>query len=115
MIGLIAAAVVVGLVYFGRGQRKKHGFALRLLLMESGSEVAVHTRAEAEVIFVHSGNLEMKWDGGSITLGAGDTLTIPIGLARSFHNSSPDEVVAYVVRGSDNPKAPSFVAKEAAE
>lgn len=35
-----------------------------------------------EVVFVHQGTASIAWDGGSVTLGEGDTMTIPIGLER---------------------------------
>ena len=92
-----------------------HGFALRVLRMTSGAEVPLHTRMESEVIFVHRGSLEVKWADGRIVMGAGDTLTIPMGLPRSLRNTASDRLVAYVVRGDDNPRSPTFVAQEAAE
>ena len=95
--------------------RWKHGFALRVLRMASGAEVPLHTRLESEVIFVHRGSLEVKWAGGCIVMGAGDTLAIPTGLPHRLRNSASDQLVAYVVRGDDNPRSPTFVAQEAAE
>lgn len=37
-----------------------------------------------EVLFVQRGTLRVTWSGGSIDLSAGDTMTVPIGLARTL-------------------------------
>jgi quercetin dioxygenase-like cupin family protein len=42
------------------------------------------TTAAPEVLFVHSGTLDLTWDGGSTTLGPGDTITVPVGLERTL-------------------------------
>ncbi len=91
-----------------------HGFNLRCLKMATGSAVASHVREEAEVIFVHEGALEVSWPGGEILLGAGDTLSVPKGLARTFCATSSQDLVAFVVRGGDAPAAPRFVNERAA-
>ncbi|MGI9425405.1 MAG: cupin domain-containing protein [Hyphomicrobiaceae bacterium] len=92
-----------------------HGFAMRALRMVSGASVPDHARAESEVIFVHQGTLEVTWAGGALVLGAGDTLTIPEGLVHGLRNAASGPLVAYVVRGSENPHGPTFAAQEAAE
>lgn len=85
-----------------------HGFCLRLLRLASGAQTRTHTRAEAEILFVQSGTLEITTPDGSIILGAGDTFTTPIGLPRRFRATSSDGCVAYVVRGAESPAAPVF-------
>lgn len=85
-----------------------HGFNLRLLTLQSGAYVPHHARAEAEVLFVQSGTLEVSWAGGSMLLGAGDTLTVPIGLAHAFRNTASVPAEVFVVRGSDDPAMPVF-------
>ncbi len=52
------------------------------------------TPAAPEVLFVHAGALTMSWDGGELTLGAGDTMTVPVGLARTL---AGDAVIYRVV------------------
>lgn len=42
------------------------------------------TPAAPEVLFVHTGALTISWDGGPLTLGAGDTMTVPVGLERTL-------------------------------
>ncbi len=86
-----------------------HGFSLRLLRLTSGAKTAAHVRHEAEVVFVQSGTLEIATPDGAIMLGSGDTFSTPIGLARSFRATASDGCVAYLVRGAESPKAPTFV------
>ena len=85
-----------------------HGFALRQLRMTSGARIPLHTRFEPEVIFVHDGELSVSWPEGEVVMRQGDTMSVPVGIPRSFRNSGPGRAVAYVVRGSDNPAAPRF-------
>ena len=62
----------------------QHDFALRRLKLETGATIPQHSRAEQEVIFVQSGTLEFNWDDGKLILGAGDTLTVPVGLLHGY-------------------------------
>ena len=48
-----------------------------------------------EVIFVHQGTAGLTWNGGTLMLGAGDTITIPVGLERTISG----EAVVYRVQG----------------
>ena len=50
-----------------------------------------------EVLFVHEGELTVTWSDGALTLGAGDTMTVPVGLQRTL--SGPSGCVAYRVKG----------------
>lgn len=86
-----------------------HGFNLRRLTLTSGAYVPQHARREVEVIFVHAGTLEVSWDGGAIVMGAGDTLSVPIGLPHALRNTASVDLVAFVVRGGDAPAMPEFV------
>ncbi|KUR80291.1 cupin domain-containing protein [Novosphingobium sp. FSW06-99] len=86
----------------------RHGFNLRQLTLQSGAYVPHHSRAEAEVLFIQSGTLEVSWPEGSLIMGAGDTLTVPIGLPRAFRNTASVPCVAFVVRGTDDPARPVF-------
>jgi mannose-6-phosphate isomerase-like protein (cupin superfamily) len=91
-----------------------HGFNLRRLTLESGALVPPHARAECEVIFVHEGTLEIQWDGGSLLMGAGDTLSVPVGLYHGFRNTASVPARAFVVRGGETPDMPVFAAHDAA-
>jgi mannose-6-phosphate isomerase-like protein (cupin superfamily) len=57
---------------------------------------------------VQSGTLEYSWDGGSLIMGAGDTLTVPVGLMHAFRNPSSADAIAFVIRGAAAPAAPTF-------
>ncbi len=67
------------------------------------------------MIFVQSGTLEFTWDGGSLIMGAGDTLTVPIGLMHGFRNPASADAIAFVIRGAASPAAPVFATAQAAE
>lgn len=85
-----------------------HGFNLRRLKMRTGAYIPHHARAEVEVVFVQSGTLEVSWAGGEIVMGAGDTLSVPVGLPHAFRNTASVDLVAFVVRGGDSPALPIF-------
>lgn len=84
------------------------GFNLRQLTLQTGAFVPLHARQEAEVVILHQGTLEVRWDGGVIVMGAGDTLTVPVGLQHSFRNAASVPAVAFVVRGTEDPSLPVF-------
>lgn len=88
----------------------RHGFNLRRLRLETGAYVPLHARSEAEVILVQSGTLEVSWPDGAVIMGAGDTLTTPVGLPRAFRNTASAPLVAFVVRGGEDPAPPIFAA-----
>jgi mannose-6-phosphate isomerase-like protein (cupin superfamily) len=85
-----------------------HGFHVRSLQLAPGARIPRHRRLEAEVLLLHRGALAIEWDGGTLDLGPGDTLTVPIGLPRTFANRGAQPVEVYVVRGGDAPAAPRF-------
>mgnify|MGYP001827498618 CR=1 FL=1 len=87
-----------------------HGFNVRYQTIDPGVETSSHSRAEEEVIFVHQGTLTVHLPGGDLEVTPGDTLTIPIGMVRSFENRADEVVKAYVVRGGDQPQAAEIAA-----
>lgn len=48
-----------------------------------------------EVLFVHTGTLNVAWDDGVLTLGAGDTMTVPVEVERTLSG----DAVVYRVSG----------------
>jgi mannose-6-phosphate isomerase-like protein (cupin superfamily) len=92
----------------------QHGFALRRLKLETGAATPMHARGEQEVIFVQSGTLEFDWAGGRLIMGAGDTLTVPVGLAHAYRNPASADAIAFVIRGAAAPAAPVFAENRAA-
>ena len=85
-----------------------HDLNLRRLTLQTGAYIPMHARQEVEVLFVQSGTLEVSWDGGELMLGAGDTLSVPVGLERAFRNTASVPAVLFVVRGTEDPGMPVF-------
>jgi len=92
----------------------EHGFTLRQLRMQTGATVAPHARQEREVLFVQEGTLEVGLEEGSLIMGAGDTLSIPVGVVHSFRNPASCPLKAFIVRGGDNPALPIFATEAVA-
>lgn len=86
-----------------------HGCNLRLLTLQTGAYVPMHSRQEAEVLIVQEGTLEVSWADGAIVMGAGDTLTVPVGLPHAFRNAASVPAVAFVARGTEDPAPPVFL------
>ncbi|WP_409845188.1 cupin domain-containing protein [Brevundimonas sp.] len=78
-----------------------HGFVCRRVRLVAGASGSPVRRAEPEVIFVHSGELEIAVDGERSVLSVGDTVTVPVGAARTLFSSSGADL--FVTRGSDAP------------
>ncbi|MEO1596442.1 MAG: cupin domain-containing protein [Pseudomonadota bacterium] len=85
-----------------------HGFQVRHIQLAPGVESPPHVRHEEEVIMMHAGQLTVGLPDGDVELGSGDVLTAPIGMPRRFSNSTHEPAEAWVVRGGDAPKAPSY-------
>ncbi len=96
-----------------------HDFNLRRLTLESGAYIPMHARAEVEVLFVQEGTVAIAWQSGgrqdALLLGAGDTLSVPVGLEHSFRNTTSGAAVIFVVRGTENPQRPVFASAPVAE
>ena len=89
-----------------------HDFNLRRLTLQTGAYVSFHARKEVEVLFVQSGTIEVGWRNGeqdeSLIMGAGDTLSVPVGVQHSFRNTASAPAVLFVVRGTEDPQMPTF-------
>ena len=84
-----------------------HGFHVRYITLDPDVATKQHVRHEEEVILMHKGRLTVSLGGGDVELGPGDVLTVPPDMPRSFGNAGSEMVEAYVVRGGDQPQAPS--------
>lgn len=73
-----------------------HPFTLERIDLEAGQELNDTVRAP-DVLFVQSGALNVEWDGGTLALATGDTMTRPVGLRSAL--TSNDGGVAYHVSG----------------
>jgi mannose-6-phosphate isomerase-like protein (cupin superfamily) len=74
-----------------------HGFTLARLDIAIGDSLPAEAVGFPEVLFIHSGTLKLKWEGGELLLGKGDTITVPSGLKRQM--SSEVGTSLYRVRG----------------
>ena len=90
-----------------------HCFNLRRLEFDPMSVLAPHARSEEEVIYVHRGELLVRWHNEELLIGPGDVLTVPIGLAHRLENRGDNPAVAFVVRGGRHPAAPHWTASAA--
>lgn len=86
-----------------------HDYHVRRWDVASGGSVAAHKRFEPEVLFVHSGEISVTSEDGEVTVKQGDTMTVPVGMIRSFKNTGQNDAAIYITRRSDNPKAPEWV------
>ena len=91
-----------------------HGFQLRALKIAAGSIGAAHSRQEEEVLLMHNGHLRIQWNGGTLEIGPGDTVTVPKGLVRTYSNPGHDPSLLYVVRGGDHPAPAHWLASKSA-
>ncbi len=85
-----------------------HDLNLRRLTLQTGAYVPMHARNEVEVLFVQAGTVEVSWHGGELLLGAGDTLSVPVGLQHAFRNTASVPADLFIVRGTEDPAMPAF-------
>lgn len=81
-----------------------HGFHVRHIGVSPHVSAPKHARHEEEVVLMHRGTLTLELPDGTVEMGPGDVITIPIDLPRSFSNHGSEPVEAFVVRGGDNPQ-----------
>ena len=86
----------------------QHGFHLRRVDLCPAAALPFHAREEEEVVYVHRGELRFEWEFGDLRLNVGDVLTVPQGLMRHFSNPGTEDLVLYVVRGGNTPKAATW-------
>ena len=73
------------------------GFALSRLMLAAGDQVDAGAPHRAEVVFVQQGAASVATPDGTVELRAGDTMTVPSGLARTYASDSGAMLI--VVRG----------------
>jgi mannose-6-phosphate isomerase-like protein (cupin superfamily) len=84
----------------------RHGFQLRRLSFDPGGSTRSHRRSEPEVLFVNEGAMEMRWAAGRLNMTAGDTLTLPVGMARTY--TSHEGATVFALHGGDEPEPPQW-------
>ena len=80
-----------------------HGFHLRRVVLQPGTETTVHARPQEEVLFAHRGSLSLTVGGVDFELGPGDVMSVPVDLPRQLRNSATQTCELYAVDGGDNP------------
>jgi len=84
-----------------------HGFNIGGARQPPGCLNSQHSHDTAEVFIVHTGRWRFMWganaDDGSVELGPGDTISIPIHMFRGFENIGDDIGFLFAVLGGDHP------------
>lgn len=81
-----------------------HDFTIRRLALDAGAKTPLHARECVEVLLVHRGRVIWRNGAGdSVDLDAGDTFTVPRGMARQIEAATDAEL--FVVRGGNDPGA----------
>lgn len=84
-----------------------HGFNIGAARQPPGCVNSQHSHETAEVFVVHAGrwafHLGANADDGSIKLGPGDTISIPVNVFRGFSNIGDDIGFLFAILGGDNP------------
>lgn len=74
------------------------GFTVSRLTLDAGGRTDPTSNNCPEVVFVQSGKAEVRTPEATLALSAGDTMTVPVGLERTYASSSGAELI--VVRGT---------------
>lgn len=77
-----------------------HGFTLERRQMAAGAELEAESCSGSKVLFVQKGDVELSWDGGSVTVGKGDTFSVPRRLRHSLASKQGAEI--FLVREGDD-------------
>ena len=84
-----------------------HGFNIGGARQEPGASNSQHSHEKEEVFVVHTGtfafHLGPNKEDGSVVLGPGDTISVPIRVFRGFQNVGPDTGYLFAVLGGDDP------------
>ncbi len=78
-----------------------HGFTVSEITLSSGAGLPSHALNIPDVWFIQRGAVEVSMNGEVARCSDGDTITLPIGSARSLRNFGPDNAVVVQVRGGD--------------
>ena len=80
-----------------------HGFNIGAARQPRGCKNSHHSHNTEEVFMIHKGDWEFTWgvngDDGSITLHAGDTISLPTHMFRGFENVGDDDAIMFSILG----------------
>lgn len=66
-----------------------HGFTLGRLDLPGSANVGKAAHDHPTVAFLHRGAVHLQWDGGTLELGEGDTISIPQGVVYRIRTTAP--------------------------
>ena len=70
---------------------------------------SAYTTERHEVLMVMRGHWWLAWEGGAMTLAAGDVCAVPPSLSRTLEPSMSGEASLFRVRDTDDPAGPTGV------
>jgi mannose-6-phosphate isomerase-like protein (cupin superfamily) len=77
-----------------------HGFTVSRHLLTAGDAALARKPQTPEVVFVQSGQVDVMWEQERLTLGKGDTMTLPRSLSISLQARS--HAVLFLIEGSQH-------------
>jgi mannose-6-phosphate isomerase-like protein (cupin superfamily) len=66
----------------------EHGFQLDRLDISAGETIDWEGAGSKDVLFIHQGSVDVECNDGTVTLMAGDTISLPTGLPRSLASAA---------------------------
>ncbi len=75
-----------------------HPFTLERIDLAAGDDLPGEAPTAPEVLFVHAGTLDVVTADATVTLGAGDVMTVPVGISRRL--ASAGDCAVYRVSGA---------------
>lgn len=76
----------------------EHGFSLERLSLQKGARSECEPAIGSKVIFVNKGRAKLHWGNSELSLGRGDTISVPTGLEHII--AADEDVELFVVRQS---------------
>jgi len=91
--------------------KDRPGFEVEFLTGDSSSK-NMYSTSRHEVLMVMKGRWNLGWNGGSTTLGPGDTCSIPPGLEHQFFPANSQKSSLFLVTNTDDPAGLTWRLKE---
>ncbi len=89
--------------------RDKPGFAVKFISRASATSDS-QSYEKPSVLIPVKGHWRVRWDGGTATLGPGDTMSVPENLGHTFEPSMTGEAAIYQVLGTGDAAGPTWTA-----
>jgi len=91
--------------------KDRPGFEVKFLTGDSSSK-NMYSTSRHEVLMIMKGHWNLSWDGGSTTLGPGDTCSMPPGLEHQFFPANSQKSSLFLVTNTDDPAGLTWRFKE---